>query len=279
MGTNTLDKGANRVMMKFIKVKFKFKALLIILPVLLMFPITAVLADDTFSKVEGVLIKKESNRVNEKLTNDTQKKSSKQLDKVEKIPHLGESNTHYSLKSGFILIAVGILLLVKKRRNNGYNAGILVISFVTVLMFFSSLTTPVDASVFSSIKGEIVGGDFVIEQPNNIRFNAQLNDQRQIIQLPTIHTVVKDYRGLDEGWQVTLQSADYQQYKENFALIINNTRITNEASIIFEESQRSMKKSLIFNSEVEISANAVAGSYIANLEWNLQPNTKKTMNE
>ncbi|HCZ39664.1 hypothetical protein [Brochothrix thermosphacta] len=266
-------------MMKFIKVKFKFKALLIILPVLLMFPITVVLADDTFSKVEGVLIKKESNRVNEKLTNDTQKKSSKQLDKVEKIPHLGEGNTHYSLKSGFILIAVGILLLVKKRRNNGYNAGILVISFVTVLKFFSSLITPVDASVFSSIKGEIVGGDFVIEQPNNIRFNAQLNDQSQIIQLPTIHTIVKDYRGLDEGWQVTLQSADYQQYKENFALIINNTCITNEASIIFEESQRSMKKNLIFNSEVEISANAVAGSYIANLEWNLQPNTKKTMNE
>lgn len=260
--------------------KFLFEKLVVIFITLLLFPITTVLADDKFSKVEGVLTENKDSSSTEKKNNSSAKttqnvnlSSNKQSD-IQQIPHLGDNQDKISTEAGLLLIVIGIFLGVKKKQ--GMKNVLLVFGIIIISSYYRNT---VYASEFSSVQGEIIAGDFLIEQPENVRFKAKITDQYQRMILEDIHTNVKDYRGINEGWIVSLKSQDYQTYKGNFSLIINGKIITDEESIIIEKDKQSMTEELRLKNIVEISATAVAGSYIANLEWNLQPNTNKLMNE
>lgn len=62
--------------------------------------------------------------------------------------------------------------------------------------------------------------------PNNVSFNAKLTGKTQKIDLDAINTTVTDYRGSQDGWQITLNSLNDKDYAKNYQLNINGNNIS-----------------------------------------------------
>ncbi|PFG85578.1 hypothetical protein BW152_00485 [Lactococcus lactis] len=137
---------------------------------------------------------------------------------------------------------------------------------------FSDVTT-------STVTGEIISGDLSIAPPNDLSFSAKLNGQKQNLDLKPIQTKVTDYRGRDEGWQLTVKTSNFDEYSQNYQLLINGQLVSKSENIVYKNDKQELLKEISLPVKVEISAKAQAGSYGANLEWNLQPNIKNSIKE
>lgn len=131
----------------------------------------------------------------------------------------------------------------------------------------------------SVISGEIVSGDFSMTQPNDLSFNFKLNGENQTKKVGALTSAIIDNRGIDEGWQITLKSSNFNTYKDNYVLKVAHQEITNNAQVVVNQTEKSMKEKISLDTQVNISKNATAGTYVANLEWNLQPVSSKNINE
>ena len=78
----------------------------------------------------------------------------------------------------------------------------------------------------TTVTGEIIAGDFSMTPPNNVSFNAKLTGKTQKIDLDAINTTVTDYRGSQDGWQITLNSLNDKDYAKNYQLNINGNNIS-----------------------------------------------------
>lgn len=137
---------------------------------------------------------------------------------------------------------------------------------------FSDVTT-------STVTGEIISGDFSITPPNDLSFSAKLNGQKQNLDLNPIQTKVTDYRGRDEGWQLTVKTSNFDEYSQNYQLLINGQLVSKSENIVYKNEKQELLKEISLPVKVEISAKAQPGSYGAHLEWNLQPNIKNSIKE
>lgn len=159
------------------------------------------------------------------------------------------------------------------------NRLIISILFGTIFSVNHMIVSHAESNVTSTVSGEIISGEFSMSVPNDVSFTAKLNGQKQTIQIDDIQTKVTDYRGIDNGWQVIVKSPNFNQYRQHYQLRINDQYISDNGVIVFNNNEQSLEKKIKLLTSVELSADAQAGSYGADLEWNLQPNIKNKVQE
>ena len=157
-----------------------------------------------------------------------------------------------------------------------YKLIVIIVFLVTSIGLYSN---EVEASYTSNITGEILAGNLSMSKPNDLKFEVKLNGKEQTKKIDTIKTDVTDYRGSKEGWSLSVKSPNYNLYNKNYTIITNNNHISDVTNVVFKNEKQEIYKELQLVTNVEVAANAQSGSYVAQLEWNLQPNTQKTMNE
>lgn len=131
----------------------------------------------------------------------------------------------------------------------------------------------------TTISGEIVPGNFSMSVLKDLDFIARLNGKKQSISIEDIQLSVTDYRGVENGWQIIVKSSNYNTYRQHYQLLIDNQFISDNGVIVYENEKQLLTKELALSTSVELSADAKAGSYSVDLEWNLQPNIKNMVQE
>ena len=145
--------------------------------------------------------------------------------------------------------------------------------------FNQMLVCHAESNVISTVRGEIISGEFSMSVPNDVSFTAKLSGQKQSIQIDDIQTSITDYRGRNEGWQVTVKSSNFDAYAQNYQLSVNGQLVSKSENIVYKNNKQELLKEISLPVKVEISAKAQAGSYGANLEWNLYPNIQHSIKE
>ena len=252
--------------------------------------ISAVKAEQTMTKIEGVLIEgsqkqQEENHQGEnssqpdyQLILHSDNNPTKKVNTISKIPNLGDGSDAIAIFVGMLVLVSlviwkrGVLKTVVSKK--------ILLGLVTMLLVLSHPLVS-KAKTTSTVIGELSPGVFTMTKPTDISFKTVLTTgKKQTVDLKDITTNVTDYRGINEGWQLTIKSPNYDQYRENFSIVINQKLITNNSQVVVQKRQKTMSQKVVLDdTKVEIIDTASAGSYIANLEWNLQPNTQKKINE
>ena len=202
----------------------------------------------------------------------------KNVNTISKIPKLGDDSDAITIFAGVLIIVTliiwksGVLKIAVSKK--------VLLGLVTMLLVLSHPLAS-KANTTSTVIGELSPGVFTMTKPTDISFKTILTTgKKQTVELKDITTNVTDYRGINEGWQLTIKSPNYDQYRENFSIVINQKAITNNSQIVVQKRQKTMSRKVVLDdTKVEIVGTALAGSYIANLEWNLQPNTQKKIEE
>lgn len=247
--------------------------------------ISTVNAEQTMTKIEGVLIEgseKQQEKQQEEnipqpdyqLILHSDNNLTKNVNTISKIPKLGDDSDAITIFAGVLIIVTliiwksGVLKTVVSKK--------VLLGLVTMLLVLSHPLAS-KANTTSTVIGELSPGVFTMTKPTDISFKTILTTgKKQTVELKDITTNVTDYRGINEGWQLTIKSPNYDQYRENFSIVINQKAITNNSQIVVQKRQKTMSRKVVLDdTKVEIVGTALAGSYIANLEWNLQPNTQK----
>ncbi len=156
---------------------------------------------------------------------------------------------------------------------------LLFLSFFGLFLIAADTTVFADSKDSSTVSGEIVAGEFSLSQPNDVNFKVQLDGKKQVVTLEDIQFKIKDYRGIEDGWQVVVKSSNYATYKNNYTLNINQHNISDNTIVVDQSEKQTMEKVSKLATKAEISADAKAGSYRADLEWNLQPIIKNSIKE
>ncbi|ATF25654.1 hypothetical protein [Brochothrix thermosphacta] len=251
--------------------------------------ISTVNAEQTMTKIEGVLIEgseKQQEKQQEEnipqpdyqLILHSDNNLTKNVNTISKIPKLGDDSDAITIFAGVLIIVTliiwksGVLKIAVSKK--------VLLGLVTMLLVLSHPLVS-KAKPTSTVIGELSPGVFTMTKPTDISFKTVLTTgKKQTVDLKDITTNVTDYRGINEGWQLTIKSPNYDQYRENFSIVINQKSITNNSQVVVEKRQKTMSQKVVLDdTKVEIVGTALAGSYIANLEWNLQPNTQKKIEE
>lgn len=251
--------------------------------------ISTVNAEQTMTKIEGVLIEgseKQQEKQQEEnipqpdyqLILHSDNNLTKNVNTISKIPKLGDDSDAITIFAGVLIIVTliiwksGVLKIAVSKK--------VLLGLVTMLLVLSHPLAS-KANTTSTVIGELSPGVFTMTKPTDISFKTILTTgKKQTVELKDITTNVTDYRGINEGWQLTIKSPNYDQYRENFSIVINQKAITNNSQIVVQKRQKTMSQKVVLDdTKVEIVGTALAGSYIANLEWNLQPNTQKKIEE
>lgn len=251
--------------------------------------ISTVNAEQTMTKIEGVLIEgseKQQEKQQEEnipqpdyqLILHSDNNLTKNVNTISKIPKLGDDSDAITIFAGVLIIVTliiwksGVLKIAVSKK--------VLLGLVTMLLVLSHPLAS-KANTTSTVIGELSPGVFTMTKPTDISFKTILTTgKKQTVELKDITTNVTDYRGINEGWQLTIKSPNYDQYRENFSIVINQKAITNNSQIVVQKRQKTMSQKVVLDdTKVEIVGTASAGSYIANLEWNLQPNTQKKIEE
>lgn len=251
--------------------------------------ISAVKAEQTMTKIEGVLIEgsekqqekqqeENSSQPDYQLILHSDNNLTKNVNTISKIPKLGDDSDAITIFAGVLIIVTliiwksGVLKIAVSKK--------VLLGLVTMLLVLSHPLAS-KANTTSTVIGELSPGVFTMTKPTDISFKTILTTgKKQTVELKDITTNVTDYRGINEGWQLTIKSPNYDQYRENFSIVINQKAITNNSQIVVQKRQKTMSRKVVLDdTKVEIVGTALAGSYIANLEWNLQPNTQKKIEE
>lgn len=251
--------------------------------------ISTVNAEQTMTKIEGVLIEgseKQQEKQQEEnipqpdyqLILHSDNNLTKNVNTISKIAKLGDDSDVITIFAGVLIIVTliiwksGVLKIAVSKK--------VLLGLVTMLLVLSHPLAS-KANTTSTVIGELSPGFFTMTKPTDISFKTILTTgKKQTVELKDITTNVTDYRGINEGWQLTIKSPNYDQYRKNFSIVINQKAITNNSQIVVQKRQKTMSRKVVLDdTKVEIVGTALAGSYIANLEWNLQPNTQKKIEE
>ncbi|MGI1837760.1 hypothetical protein ACRPK2_10630 [Lactococcus garvieae] len=151
--------------------------------------------------------------------------------------------------------------------------GMFLISVLSSTSFVFADTTT------STVSGEVVSGKFSMSKPNDLTFRTTLNGSQQLLTLNPLRIKITDYRGIEEGWQLTVKSSNFDSYGHNYQLIINDQSISRSEKLVYSISKQNIVKEIHLPVKARISSQAKAGSYEATLEWNLQPNIENLIKE
>lgn len=146
------------------------------------------------------------------------------------------------------------------------------ITLLAIVFIFTKIGAVEAASdVTSKIYAEITPGELSMSIPNDLNFTTKLNGKKQSILTEGIRTKITDYRGIANGWQINVKSPNYLSYQQNYQILINNKFVSDSSVIVYRNNKQLITKSLVLPTSVELSSDANAGSYGADLEWSLQP--------
>lgn len=156
--------------------------------------------------------------------------------------------------------------------------------FIGALTFFILLanSSHIFANTTTSLlTGEVISGELSMSIPNNLdlRASTTLTGKKQFLDINSIQSKVTDYRGIEEGWRLTLKSSNFDSYAKSFQLIVNGESISKSEKLVYTNNGQALFKVIKLRVKLEILAKAKAGTYSANLEWNLQPNIKNSLKE
>lgn len=148
------------------------------------------------------------------------------------------------------------------------SAGVLLVSLFFLVLPEAAASA---AAQTTQVRGEIISGDLSLSPPNDLGFKVQLTGKTITKDIGTIQTIVTDFRGITEGWRVTVASPNYSKYKDQFALVLNGSEVTAASRPVIVQKEQSQRKECTIQAAVIVSSKAQAGKYTAQLEWNLQP--------
>lgn len=131
----------------------------------------------------------------------------------------------------------------------------------------------------TNFSAETTPGIFSMSKPNDVSIKASLTGKEQRVELAAIKTEVSDYRGLPEGYTITVKSPDYAAYATDYKVAINAKFISNQAISVYDSEQQTLSQQIKLPADLSIASGASAGVYSVTLEWNLQPNVKKEIEE
>lgn len=154
----------------------------------------------------------------------------------------------------------------------------LLILSCSVIVFSGRMLVSANDSQETVLTAEIVEGDLTMSQPEDLTFSAILKGQEQTLDLDPIHSTITDYRS-KKGWNLTVKSPNFESYASNYKLVVNGVAINSTTQTVESNTDQSLIQSLSLPVNAKISADAKAGSYTADLEWNLQPNIQHSMKE
>jgi len=121
------------------------------------------------------------------------------------------------------------------------------------------------------IKAEITEGTLSMTPPTDLDYTLSLTGEDEIVPLGSLETTIGDFRGEKSGWQLTAKSPNYCDYRQHYTVHVNGVGVTDEHRVIIFRDNSTVTETVSLETNLEISADAQAGSYIANFEWNLQP--------
>lgn len=131
----------------------------------------------------------------------------------------------------------------------------------------------------STVNGRIESGELSMTAPDSQTFTAVLQKEEQMIELPDTTMVISDYRGLDEGWSLTVSSPNFEEYKDHIRLTVSGKDITKTTAEVASTEARTQAQDLSLATVVYISENAMQGDFSARLEWVLSPNSSAKISE
>ncbi|MBZ5979351.1 MAG: hypothetical protein SOI57_03775 [Leuconostoc gelidum] len=151
--------------------------------------------------------------------------------------------------------------------------------FLASLVGFLNIASASANTDTTQVTGTVTSGNLSFTKPSDSSFKIRLNGENQIKTISSIKTIVTDFRGIDEGWQLLVKSANYMSYKSNYHLILNDTDVTNNNIVIVNQKKQSLTQEIVINTKIDVEARARAGDYRSQLDWNLQPNVDKQLVE
>lgn len=134
-------------------------------------------------------------------------------------------------------------------------------------------TTFAATNATSTVTGTVAGGELSLSTPNNIQFTTTLNGADQSIALDPIATTITDYRGVDAGWDVSVQASNYETFKDAYALTVGGQAIDGDAATLDATTVRTQSKEESFATAAVVSKDANAGEFAVDLDWTLTPAT------
>jgi len=120
------------------------------------------------------------------------------------------------------------------------------------------------SSGFADTTHSIISGELSMGTPNNLEFRATLNGKKQTIELNPIKSDITDYRGRDEGWQLTVKSPNFDAYNQNYQLLINGQLVSKSETIVYKNNKQALHQAISLPVKAEVSSQAKAGSYVPN---------------
>jgi|GEM_PF-2947992 len=127
------------------------------------------------------------------------------------------------------------------------------------------------AGAITKLTAHIEPGSLMMTTPNDLEFIAMLDGKQQSIELDTVSTKISDYRGIGSGWRIAVKSPNHAVYRNNYQLMINDKPITGEGVVIYNSKKQIRNKIVSLKTMVNISNDAEAGAYHADLDWILEP--------
>ncbi|WP_285603320.1 hypothetical protein [Enterococcus thailandicus] len=153
------------------------------------------------------------------------------------------------------------------------------ISLYLLLIFMCIQTEASFAATNSVIIYEVTTGELSMSVPNDVSVTADLTNKDYVMKLDNIQTVISDYRGIPNGYILTLKSPNYREYNQNYQLIVNYEQISEKSSVVFSTNKQIMNKKIKLLTKAKILATAKTGFYAADLEWSVQPNIENALQE
>ncbi|WP_408868945.1 hypothetical protein ACJYYY_10970 [Brochothrix campestris] len=195
---------------------------------------------------------------------------------IERLPHLGDTETRIIQLGTFLLLASIICLMCYLHHRQAKK---LCMSVIIALVLPLSVIVTAKATTESKVIGEIRPGELTMEKPTDVSFETTLTGKQQQLVLAPIKTVVADYRGDETGWQIVVKTTNEQSYQRHFQLEINRAFITSDNAVVAGHVTPSMTQVIQFDTSVHIMDKAKRGSYQALLDWQIEPQLSQNVRE
>ncbi|EUJ41144.1 hypothetical protein BCAMP_03990 [Brochothrix campestris FSL F6-1037] len=185
---------------------------------------------------------------------------------LDQLPALGDITLGWQPLLCFIAAVCIVVCISNKQRHQ------LEIGVVTALMIVLS-AYPLTASVSDStrIQAATSPGEFSLSQPNDVPFELTLNGNQQTVRPQAITTTVTDYRGIKSGWQLLVKELSIPTERQPFQVTINEQPISHVNTLVYDQVRPTVKEVLTLVTSVTVFSEASAGTYLTQLQWQLQP--------
>lgn len=147
----------------------------------------------------------------------------------------------------------------------------------SLLIFVLSFCAPrILAETSSSVTANLSSGELTMIPPQSPSVNLILTGSDREIQLPMMQTVVKDLRGINSGWTLSVKADNYNSFKKYIELQLKSKShklFVNQAyQLLTEKQNQTLFEVENYLPTIKLSHNTPSKDYTLKLSWNLSIN-------